>query len=384
MLYNYKEIINKYGNDYNLKKALKFRKIYKIEDGIYSDSKNANRMAVILKKYPGAIFTLESALYIYSLTKVEPDKYFLSTRRNYTRINNNDIKQIFNCDVELDKNALHFTLDDITLNVYSRERLLVEFLKRSSNYSKDYISEVMQEYKKIADFLDCDLVINYSKKYKVPKAKEFAIKYIHKYNYFDTYELENKNEVFNKHSDKGLYGRVNDTICQCCGNKVLYSFYWECICSKCGWWYDSDIETEEEFSYYNHKCLKEYKSNYYYLKKMDYNYSWDKDRNRVPIYYVSEIFSEKKDKCFCCGKQSINKWFEQCEFCGWIADYVQENKDLEDGPNILDIYEYKRKYNGIKRKIRKYKWCEYKNEWKEYLKSDKYYKSILLYDIKYL
>lgn len=141
MLYNYKEIINKYGNDYNLKKALKFRKIYKIEDGIYSDSKNANRMAVILKKYPGTIFTLESALYIYSLTKVEPDKYFLSTRRNYTRINNNDIKQIFNCDVELDKNALHFTLDDITLNVYSRERLLVEFLKRSSNYSKDYISK---------------------------------------------------------------------------------------------------------------------------------------------------------------------------------------------------------------------------------------------------
>ena len=105
---------------------------------------------------------------------------------------------------------------------------------------------------------------------------------------------------------------------------------------------------------------------------------------QVLLNAFNNFLNEQKDKCFCCGKSSINKWFDQCEFCGWVADYVQENKDSEDGPNILDIYECKRKYNGIKIKIKKYKWIENKEEWKEYIKVDKYCKYILLYDIKYL
>lgn len=384
MLYNYKEIIDKYKSDYKLKKAIQSKEIFKINNGIYSDNKNVNRIAVILKKYPGAIFTLDSALYIYSLISIEPDKHFLSTERNYTRIRDKDIKQIFNSDIGLDKNSFHFKLDGLTLNVYSRERVLVDFLKNLSKYSAEYINEVMLNYKKIADFMDQDLVIKYARKYKVPAAESFAIKYIHSYNHFESDEYENKNNVYAKQQRNLLYRTKNEVVCQCCGNKVLYDFSWECICSKCGWWKDDYIEDEGQISYKNHKSLKDYRNHYYYLKKIDTGYSWDKDRNRVPIYYINEVLNEEKKKCFCCGKSSINKWFDQCEFCGWIADYVQENKNTEDGPNILDVYEYKRKYNGIKRKIKKYKWIENQKSWKEYIKADKYCKYILLYDIKYL
>ena len=35
MLYDYKEVIAIYGNDYNLKKALSDKRIFKVEKGIY-------------------------------------------------------------------------------------------------------------------------------------------------------------------------------------------------------------------------------------------------------------------------------------------------------------------------------------------------------------
>ena len=40
MLYNYSEILKLYKNDYNLLNAIKSKKIFKIERGIYSDQRN--------------------------------------------------------------------------------------------------------------------------------------------------------------------------------------------------------------------------------------------------------------------------------------------------------------------------------------------------------
>lgn len=52
MIYNYKEIIEIYGNDYNLKKALSSNKIYKLDKGIYSKKKIVSPLVIYSKKYP--------------------------------------------------------------------------------------------------------------------------------------------------------------------------------------------------------------------------------------------------------------------------------------------------------------------------------------------
>ena len=41
MLYNYNEALKKYKDDYNIKKAVSNKEIYKIEKGIYSDTPNS-------------------------------------------------------------------------------------------------------------------------------------------------------------------------------------------------------------------------------------------------------------------------------------------------------------------------------------------------------
>lgn len=66
MIYSYEEVILNY--NYQLNKALKDKKIFKIELGIYSSQKFVNYLLVINKKYPNAVFTSDSAFFYHNLT----------------------------------------------------------------------------------------------------------------------------------------------------------------------------------------------------------------------------------------------------------------------------------------------------------------------------
>ena len=72
MIYNYEEAKNKYGSSYRINKAIKEGNLYKLEKNIYSDTKNVNYLEMISKKYPNAIFTMDSAFYFHNLTDVIP------------------------------------------------------------------------------------------------------------------------------------------------------------------------------------------------------------------------------------------------------------------------------------------------------------------------
>lgn len=77
MIFLYKELIKKYKSDYEIKKLIKEGKIFKIEKGVYSDKKDVNYLQIISKKYPNAIFTMDSAFYYHNLTDVIPEKNIL-------------------------------------------------------------------------------------------------------------------------------------------------------------------------------------------------------------------------------------------------------------------------------------------------------------------
>ena len=94
MIYNYKEIKEKYKNNYKIEKAIKKGEIYKIEKNVYSDTKNVNYLELISKKYPNAIFTMDSAFYFHNLTDVIPSKINLAIERNSSRIKDEKINQV--------------------------------------------------------------------------------------------------------------------------------------------------------------------------------------------------------------------------------------------------------------------------------------------------
>ena len=93
MLYTHKELLKTYKSNYQIGKAVREQKVFKIERGIYSDKKNIHYLEIIVKKYPEAIITGASAYYYHNLTDVIPDKIYLATKREATRIRDKRIKQ---------------------------------------------------------------------------------------------------------------------------------------------------------------------------------------------------------------------------------------------------------------------------------------------------
>ena len=70
MLFSYKECLDKYGSDYQIKKELAENRLFKIEKGIYSDNEYYSDLELISFKYPEAVFTGVSAYFYYDLTAI--------------------------------------------------------------------------------------------------------------------------------------------------------------------------------------------------------------------------------------------------------------------------------------------------------------------------
>ena len=154
MIYNYKEIIKIYKNDYNLKKAINKKEIYKLEKGIYSNKKIVSPLIIYSKKYPNAVITMDSAFYYYNLTDVIPNKVYLATDRNSDKINNSKIVQSFVAKSILNEGKVILEEDGEKINIYDRERLLIELIRKKKQIPFDYYKEIISNYRAIVDELD--------------------------------------------------------------------------------------------------------------------------------------------------------------------------------------------------------------------------------------
>ena len=70
MLFSSKECKEKYGNYYQINKAIQAGTLYKVADAVYSDTPRVSELEIIMYRYPQAVFTLNSAFYYHGLTDV--------------------------------------------------------------------------------------------------------------------------------------------------------------------------------------------------------------------------------------------------------------------------------------------------------------------------
>ena len=172
MLYYYKELLERGLNRYQIEKKVSNGELYKIEKGIYSNEEFPSELSIIEKKYPKSILTLNSAFFYYELTDKIPDYYYLATDRKARRIENNSIKQIFTKKELLDIGVTKMTIEDAEVNIYDKERMLIELIRYKSKLPYELYKEVLNNYRKIKDKL------NYIKLYKY--AHSFNNSYIMK------------------------------------------------------------------------------------------------------------------------------------------------------------------------------------------------------------
>ena len=163
----YKELIKQYKSDYKIKKLIKIGKIFKIEKGIYSDQKNVNYLEVLTKKYPNAIFTMDSAFYYHNLTDVIPEKEYLALRRNSTKIRDSRIKVTYYQDkfFEIGKSTLK--INGVEIQIYDKERMLIELIRNRKTMGFDYYKEIIGNYREIKDSLNTKKIAQYISKYEI-------------------------------------------------------------------------------------------------------------------------------------------------------------------------------------------------------------------------
>ena len=161
MIFTYSEILLKYKSAYQIEKAIKDGKIYKIEKGIYSDVPSVHYLAIIMKKYPYGVFSSYSAYYYHNLTDVIPNKIYLSTNRNATTITSTKIHQIRMKDELYDLGKTEIVYEGIKINIYDKERTLIDLARNKNQIGYDLYKEIISNYRKLANSLDTQKIEEY-------------------------------------------------------------------------------------------------------------------------------------------------------------------------------------------------------------------------------
>ena len=161
MIYKHKELKDKGISNYNINKKVKNKELYKIENGLYSDTEKYNQLEYIVKKYPNSIFASESAFFYLGLTDYIPSKYFLATKHNAKKIENDKIEQIFiaNHFFEIGKSQINY--NNVQINIYDKERMLIELIRNKNAMPFDYYKEIINNYRENADEIDMSLIADY-------------------------------------------------------------------------------------------------------------------------------------------------------------------------------------------------------------------------------
>ena len=169
MLYSYGELRKKYKSNDKIKKMINEERIVKVEKGIYSDNSNVNYLEILTKKYPNAVFTMNSAFYYHNLTDVIPDKEYLAIKRDSTKISDDRIKVIYYQDKFFDIGKSTIKVNGVEINIYDKERMLIELIRNEKSLGFDYYKEIINNYREIKEELNIKKISEYISEYAIEK-----------------------------------------------------------------------------------------------------------------------------------------------------------------------------------------------------------------------
>ena len=172
MIIRHKDLVNKGYSAYQIKKLVEENKLYFIKKGVYSTDKNINYFEMIAKKHPNAIYTLETAAYIYKLKSKLPNIYYVSSKQKDRKMKEDFIKQVFMTDELYHIGINNMTYQNVNIKAYDLERLLIEIVRNKTNIDNDSYKEIINNYSKIAKLLNRRKLEEYLPYFKNPKILE--------------------------------------------------------------------------------------------------------------------------------------------------------------------------------------------------------------------
>lgn len=150
MIYTAQELKAKLGNYQRINKAISDGDYIKLSHGLYVDSDpNLSELEALFMRYPNAVLTMQSAFAFHGLSDYIPDKYYVATVQNAHVINNSKVTQIFvlNKIFAFGKETIKTKYG--TINIYDKERLLIELFRLKTKIDYPLYKEVVNSYRKL-------------------------------------------------------------------------------------------------------------------------------------------------------------------------------------------------------------------------------------------
>ena len=166
MICLYKDLIKKYGSDYQIKKLIADGKIKKWPDGLYSDNEEVSLIDLISIKYPHAVIAELSALGCYRMINQKSDIVTVWTPRDTTKIKHPLIKQVFVSKNIYDKGIIKINHNGRTVKIYEKEKLLVDFVRNKKKYDPTLYDQVLNSYFNSQEKIDFDKLNQYADIYQ--------------------------------------------------------------------------------------------------------------------------------------------------------------------------------------------------------------------------
>lgn len=168
MLYYFNELLKTGFSRNQIEKKVKNNELFKIARGIYSDEEYPDDLSVIVKKYPNVILTLNSAFYYYELTDKIPEYYYLATDIKSYIIKASSVKQVFMKKDFLKIGLTKCTIEETQINIYDKERLLIELIRYKTKLPYELYKDVINSYRKIKNTLDFVKLYKYASIFNSP------------------------------------------------------------------------------------------------------------------------------------------------------------------------------------------------------------------------
>jgi hypothetical protein len=162
MIYTYRECKEKYGSAYQIRKAVEDGKIFFLQKGLYSDKEHVSQLALLMAKYPKAVFTMRNAFYYHGLTDVVPDQYDLATERDAAKIRDPSVVQFFYPADFFEQGVTEMQYQGTRIRIYDKERMLIELVRYRTKIPFDYYKELITSYRKMISDLDIEKLENYA------------------------------------------------------------------------------------------------------------------------------------------------------------------------------------------------------------------------------
>ena len=109
-----------------------------------------SELEAICARYPNAVLTMESAFAFHRLSDFVPDRYTFVTPLNAHRMQNEKVSQSFMSNDIIPIGATKVEMGNGTIQVYDKERMLIELFRLKSKFPPDYYREVVNAYRDLA------------------------------------------------------------------------------------------------------------------------------------------------------------------------------------------------------------------------------------------